>query len=72
MSECIVHEWTLEAVHWNDYYASQICYLGKMIETIGDDPESGATTRLDAQIRAEKLLKSWLLTQTTLIEGRRK
>lgn len=58
-SECEVDKWTLEAVQWHGYYEARISYVGNHISS-DKDREGSITTRIDAQVRAEKLLTEWI------------
>ncbi len=63
VSKAKVGKWILEAVQWGSdpvYYSSRIEYSGQLIASLGHDRETGAKTRIEAQIKAEKLLVDWI------------
>jgi len=51
-------DWEMEAIQWSDYYEARINYVGNVIVH-----QDGFKTRIDAQIGAEKLLKTWIKQQ---------
>lgn len=68
VSESKVYDWTLKAIQWGGgetvRYEARIEYIGHHIAcSRGNDYK----TRIDAQIAAETLLRSWIKEQHTLI-----
>jgi len=57
-------DWQLEAIQWPGYYEAQINYVGNSVANQG-----GFKARIEAQIGAEKLLKTWIKEQSKLVSS---
>lgn len=60
-----IYDWKLTAVHWHSEYEAYVSYRGERIIS-----EKGIKIRLDAQIKAEELLVTWLKEEYSKMVGK--
>jgi len=72
VSKCKIGHWRLKAIQWGYpeiYYESVIYYGNNLITSIGENRETGTKTRIEAQIKAEKLMLEWITEEYQNICG---
>lgn len=68
-----IGDWTLETIQWGAepvYYESSVEYGGDRITSVGHNRKTGTQTRIEAQIRAERLLMEWITKEYKFITSK--